>query len=110
MSREQGCRKRNKSNSQEQKQVEEQQPVVRLANVVEQPMVVHPHDPDKGEADQEGKISRPLPQQRRAQVAILRHGNLQVEDQQRDRDGVHAVREGFDAGRFRGHGLRVGGL
>ncbi len=65
--------------------------------------MIHPHDQDGGKANQEGGIARPLPAQNRGQVgggkdlALRRLGHFnQVQHQQGDRHGEHAVAEGFD--------------
>src|SRR3954451_12043113 len=57
-------------------------------------MVVEPHHADLQEADEVGDVGRPLlPERRRQRDTGLRRGALQVEGQQRDHDGEHAVRE-----------------
>src|SRR5207248_6595002 len=76
---------------------------VRALDVVEQAMVVDPHDADEGEADDKRDVSRPLAQQQRRQrhladVTFVR--NLEFQHQQRDGDGKNAVRKSFDARRL----------
>src|SRR5438874_3758758 len=86
--------------SHEQQQIQDHQRVVRALDVVEQAMMVDPHDADKSEANNERHVSRPLPQQQRRQrhfadVAFV--GDLQLQHQQRDGDGKNAVGKSLDA-------------
>src|SRR5215472_6016448 len=60
VSREYRSRKRHSSNSQQQKQVKNEQAIIGAANVVEQTVMVDPHDADEGEAQNKSKIRWPL--------------------------------------------------
>src|SRR4029453_383757 len=67
------------------------------------PMVVEPDHPDGQEADQVGEVGGPvLPQGVGEPLALLELWGVELEDQQGDGDGEHAVAEGLQAGG--GHG------
>jgi hypothetical protein len=65
-------------------------------------VVVDPHDQDRGEAGDERQVRRPLASegdgQRRTVREVVRH--LEVEHQERHRNGEHAVAERFDPAGF----------
>ena len=83
--------------------VECNQPIVLLVDQGKQSMVIEPHDTNRHEARQKGEIRRPEVQQRISKYTLssLRR-NTDLENQQRNRDGEHAVAEGFDTSRFIG--------
>ncbi len=60
MGRQQGSGERNHRYPQEKQKIEKEQPVVRAPDVIKQTMMVHPHNSNKSEAEQEGSISWPL--------------------------------------------------
>ncbi len=88
--------------AQEQQEVETDQAVVGAPYEAEEAMVVHPHHADVGEAGEEREVRRPESQQLRGQPAGSDlAGDLDLEDQEGDRDGEDAVAEGFDPRRLR---------
>jgi hypothetical protein len=56
-------------------------------------MMVHPHDADKREADDERNIRGPLSQKLSRQLRSTRRRNLDLQDQQRDGDREYAIRK-----------------
>src|SRR5438552_10135044 len=80
--------------------MQKQQPVVRSPDVVKQPVMVYPHNPDKREADQKSRIHRPLPGKCLSQMPYRSGWNFQVQDQQSDSYGENTIRERFDTGGF----------
>src|SRR5215472_5681695 len=66
-------------------------------------MVVDPHDARKCKAQKESEVRRPLAPKRDSQGPLAGVRNLDIENQQRDGDGEHAVRKGFNASGLRLH-------
>jgi hypothetical protein len=78
----------------QQQQVDEQQRPVDLGEVLEQRVVVDPDDADGKEADGVGRVGRPLMAQQGGQrLAVARSGDGQVQGEQGDGHGEHAVAE-----------------
>ena len=97
----QRCRKRHDRDAHQQQAVPEQDGLVGDPHEREDPVVIHPHHQNHGEAHQVGDIGLPLAGQFREQRpfgsvrAEVRH--LDIEDQQRDGDREDTVAEGIDA-------------
>ena len=83
-------------------QVHEEEPAVGARDQLEHAVVVHPHDPDHHEREHVGDVGRPLVAERAREVAGAHVRDLDLEDQQRDRDRDDAVAEGFESARRRG--------
>src|SRR5262249_44457831 len=90
--------------SEQQQQVDEEQPMIGAVDVGEDAVVVDPNDSGEEEAQQKCEVRRPLAQQLPRELSLRDRRDLDLEDQQRDGDGVYAVREGFDARSFGRHG------
>jgi hypothetical protein len=72
--------------------------VIHAVDEMEQPVMVDPHDADRREAGQVGRVRWPLLGQPRSERPFARMRHLELEDEQRDRDREHAVAERFDSG------------
>ena len=94
--------KRNGGDAEKKKEIQNHENVVGALDVIEEAVVIDPHDADECEADDEGKIERPLDEELVRERAAGRRRNFDVEDQKCDSDGEDAVGEGFDARGFRG--------
>src|SRR4029450_8563175 len=77
-------------------------PVVAVANVGEQTMMVDPHDQNREEAGHEREVGRPLICERLCERCQWRQvtGHLDVEDQKSDGDCKYAIAECLDSRRF----------
>jgi len=87
----------------QQQAIEEEQKMVFALDVPEQPVMVEPHDQNRPEARDVGQQRRPQRQQCRRQPAVrqgVQLGHMDVQRQQRDSDGEHAVAERLHAGSF----------
>src|SRR4029077_1583981 len=77
------------------------------AYLLEDAVMVQPHHADHREADEVREVIRPLLPQRMREALVLRYlWRPQLEDEQRDDDREHAVRERFDT--ILRHGGRLG--
>lgn len=111
--REQRRGEREHRGAEQQHEVVDEQPVVGAADVVEHRVVVRPDDAHLQEAHDERDVDRPLVQERAGERSLAKRllaRHAQVEHEQRDDDGEHAVTERLDARRrgFLGAHLRVG--
>jgi hypothetical protein len=92
------CRERYEGHAHQQQQVQNQQRVVDADDVLEDVVVVDPHDADAEEADHVAEVRRPETDQRFTEVlARLDVGHADLDDQQRDRDREDAVAERLQA-------------
>jgi len=92
--RDQGRGERYGHDAHEQQQVQDQERPVHPGHVGKDRVVVHPHDPDREEADHVGEILRPRRQQLGGDRAVP--GQAQAEHEQRYRDREYAVAERLD--------------
>jgi hypothetical protein len=102
--RQQRSCERNHANPKHQSQVQQQQSVVCLSDMRKQSMVVDPHDADEGEADEERQERWPLAREFGGQSRGVSAGDFDLEDQQRNGDGEHAIRERLQARSFGSQG------
>jgi hypothetical protein len=79
-------------NPHQQEEVTHEQRPVHLRYLGQQGVVVHPHDPDGQEADHVGEVVRPVVSEHPG-AEPLSADRQQVEDEDRDGDGEHAVAE-----------------
>jgi hypothetical protein len=77
-----------------------QEGAVRVIDLFHHGVVVHPDDPDRQEADDVGDVGRPgaleLMRERRTRRRARSEMAVDAQDQERRRDGEHAVREGLE--------------
>ena len=85
----------------QERQVEDEQPIVEAGHGAEQPVVGRPPHPDDREAQEEAEQPRGQVDDRRAQLGVGRDrrqlGQAEVDDEQGDRDRHHGVREEHQA-------------
>ena len=93
---EQARRERDQRDEHQQDQVEHHQRAVRAGDAVELRVVVHPDDADRQEADDVGRVVGPLLGERGREAAG--GADLEVQHEQRYRDGEDAVAEGLEPG------------
>src|ERR1700720_576143 len=67
--------------------------------MIEQPVMVDPHNADKREAEHKSYVGGPLFEELRGKV-VLSGRDPDFQDQQSDGNREYAVGEGFDSGRF----------
>src|SRR5262249_13532917 len=103
---EHGRRERNERDHHQEEHVHDQELPIGPPDVLEHRVVVRPHDAEHEEAERVTQVGRPEGAERRPETAEradwLRRRGLDLEEEERDRDGEDAVAEGLEATRLGG--------
>src|SRR5664279_2134278 len=83
----------NNAHAKHEAQVDDEQHVISLSDMGEEPVVIDPHNADEGEADEESEIRRPLSAQLTQEISGIGAGDLDFQNQQGYGDGEYAVGE-----------------